>query len=214
VTEMVRKSTRRLIADGDIHDAAMWRLAGFQPDAIEAATARVERLIASGIPLDSERPEVAAALASLERPGDRRNAWSALMAVVALWADAHCNERLFLLSGFEVVTAWRNGQTKSTGMPKGLLSEMMVQYRANQPGASADDLFDRLAGMAGIDPMIVDYDAERDVLTYEDRGRLHDVSRASFGRQFRRAQPRETAPTLPTLPTFTDLQCRAASDKG
>ena len=78
----------RIVSDHDIFEACLWRLAGCQAEVIEASTARVAKFIKSGVPLESDQPEVAAAMAALKRPGDRRSGWSALMAVTALYADS------------------------------------------------------------------------------------------------------------------------------
>lgn len=182
------KCIKSLIADADIHDAALWRLAKLSHEVIEAATARVAHLIESGISLESAHPEIVQVLAALDHTGDRREPWTALMAVVALYADSRGDERLFLLAGFEIVSAWRNSQAKAGSTPRNALTAMMIQFQANQPAAVADTYFDLLAGLAGMDPLIADYDPGLDVLTYDDHGRLRDLSRSSFVRQFRRVR--------------------------
>lgn len=103
----------RIVSDSDIHEAALWRLAEFPSEVIEASTARVAQLIKSGVPLESDQPEVAAAMETLRHPNDRRNTWTALMAVVTLYADSQGYARLFLLAGFEVITASRNARART-----------------------------------------------------------------------------------------------------
>ena len=193
----MRPCTKSLIADADIHDAALWRLAKLPHEVIEAATARVAHLIELGTPMESTHPEIVQVLAMLDHPADRREPWTALMAVVALYADSRGDDRLFLLAGFEIVTAWRNSRAKAGGTPRNALTQMMAQYQANQPAAGADTYFELLAGLVGMDPLIADYDSELDVISYDDRGRLRDLSRASFARQFRRVAAKAKS-TLPT----------------
>lgn len=183
---------QRTIVDEDIHEAALWRLAGFPAEVIDASTARVAQLIKSGVPLESAQPEVAAAMAALKRPGDRRGEWTALMAVVALYADSQGFTRLFLIAGFEVVTAWRNAKARAANQPKdsgiNAIEVIMIQYHASQPSADADGLFDMLAKLPRQYHAVKDYDPDSDVLTYADRGREREITRESFARQFRKVR--------------------------
>ena len=203
------KYIKSLIADAEIHDAALWRLTSISHETIEAATARVAHLIELGTPMDSTDPEIVQVLTMLDYPGDRREPWGAFMAVVALYADSLGNDRLFLLAGFEIVAAWRNSQAKAGSTSRNALTAMMIQYQANQPAAGADTHFDLLAGLAGMDPLIVDYDPELDALTYDDHGRLRDLSRSSFARQFRRV--RDSAKAEDTL--LTEQKIFSASSR-
>ncbi len=191
------KYIKSLIADADIHDAALWRLNSIPHETIEVVTARAAHLIELGTPMESTDPEIVQVLTMLNRPGDRRDPWTALMAVVALYADSLGNDRLFLLAGFEIVAAWRNSQAKAGSTSRNALAEMMVRYQENQPAAGADTYFDLLAGLAGMDPLIADYDPKLDVLTYDDHGRLRDLSRASFARQFRRLRDSAKSESTP-----------------
>lgn len=181
---------RRLLDDGEIHAAAHWRLAGWSAEEIAAGSARLARLLTRGIPLDSRRSEVAQVLAAIARRRARRESWSALMALAVLYADARGDQGLFLRAGFEVVTAWRNAKARArTGAAAhNALTALMREFQAMQPDATAADCFDRWSALAGCHPVFVDYDPERDVLTYDSHGRVRDVTRASFARQFRRVR--------------------------
>lgn len=182
----------RIVSDSDIHEAALWRLAAFPAEVIEASTARVAQLVDAGVPMESDQPEVAAAMAALKRPGDRRGEWTALMAVVALYSDSQGFARLFLVAGFEVVTAWRNAKARAASIPKdsgiNALQAIMIQHHASRPTADADDLFDTLTKLPRQYPAVKDYDQDADSLTYADRGHEREITRASFERQFRKAK--------------------------
>ncbi len=183
---------QRTIADEDIHEAALWRLAEFPAEVIEASTARVAQLIKAGVPLESSQPELTAAMAELKRPGDRRREWTALMAVAALYADSQGFTRLFLVAGFEVVTAWRNAKARAVNPQNNsginAMEAIMTQYHASQPSANADGLFNLLAKLPRQYHAVKDYDPDSDALIYADRGREREITRESFARQFRKVR--------------------------
>jgi hypothetical protein len=187
VSARVPASTeRRLIGDAEILAAARWRLAACTQAEIEAGRARLAQVIERGTELDGAAVEDL--LCCLHRRGDRRDPWTALCAMAVLHANAHGIARLFLRAGFEVVSAWRNSKARKPGMARSPLTLMMIEYQANQPDATAADYFDLLASLAGMDPVITDYDSAADLLTYMDGDRLIDIKRDSFARQFRRAK--------------------------
>lgn len=182
---------RRLITETEIHEAALWRLAGWSEDELAAGSARLARLIERGIELASDQPEVAQALGAFAGRKERREAWSALMALAVLHADAHGDADLFLRAGFEVVGACRNARARQrcNADAGNVLTDMIAEFQANRPQATADELFDFWADLAGGDhPIFADHDGRNEVLTYDDRGKLRTVRRDSFRRQFRRVQ--------------------------
>lgn len=183
----------RLPSDSEIHAAALWRLAEFPQDVIEDGTDSLAQLLEQGIPFDSSAPEVADLLAALKRPGDRRNPWTALMALAVMLADVRGDACLFYRTGAEIVTAWRNSTARTEGTPSRTeLSDMMAEFQENMPHATAYECFDRWRKIAETQshPVLVEYDSERDALAYEDRGEIRTVTRESFARQFRRVQLR------------------------
>lgn len=179
-------------SDEEIHEAALWRLAGYPAEVTDASTARVAQFVEAGVPLVSDQSDVAAAMAALKRPGDRRGEWTALMAVISLYADSQGYARLLLVAGFEVVTAWRNAKARAAGTPKdsgiNVLEEIMIRIHASQPAADADSLFDMLAKLPRQHPAIKDYDPGSDTLTYDDRGREREITRDSFERRYRKVR--------------------------
>ena len=186
------KKACRVISDSDINEACLWRLAEFSADSVESSTMRVAQLVEADVILTSDQPEVAAAMATLKRPGDRRGEWTALMAVIALYADSQGYARLFLVAGFEVVTAWKNARARAASIPKGIgtnaLETIMIQSQASKPTADANSLFDTLTKLPRQHPAIRDYDPDSDTLTYDDRGCEREITRTSFERQFRKVR--------------------------
>lgn len=176
---VVGHSNRRLIADQDILAAARWRLEGWTAQEVEAATENAARLVAN---------PGAYAPQQFQRPGDRRDPWTAACALMALHAQTTGDRDLFLRAGVEIIQAWRNSMARKPGAVRSTLAAMMAIFQANQPHAQAGEYFDLLASLAGIDPAIADFDQAEQVLTYADRDRLVDVHRDSFARQFRRVK--------------------------
>jgi hypothetical protein len=188
----VRGSSRReLLSEADVFAAARWRLDGWSAQELERGTALAAELGRLGIPLSGDQPEVKHGLATLPRSSRRRDSWTALAALLVLHADASGDVGLFWRAGFDVVAAQRNGQARSSNGAQSELSEMIGEYQRRRPAATADELFDLWASIAGAHPVIADFASERDVLTYLRNGQLVDVSRDSFRRQFLRIRQRQ-----------------------
>ena len=185
----------RIVSDNDIFEACLWRLAGCQAEVIEASTARVAKFIKSGVPLESDQPEVAAAMAALKRPGDRRSGWSALMAVTALYADSQGYARLFLVAGFEAVKASQQGKRGSHNnrrmCARDSMDDHIKEFLASDPAASTSEIFQHFADIAcSSDPVFIEYDHGKDELVCQldpDDEKLTNVSREEFARRVRRA---------------------------
>lgn len=186
---------QRTIVDEDIHEAALWRLAEFPAELIEASTARVAQLVDADVPLESNHLEVAAAMAELKRPGDRRSGWSALMAVTALYADSQGYARLFLVAGFEVVKASQQGKRGSHHnrrmCARDSMDDHIKEFLAGDPAASTSEIFQHFADIAcSSDPVFVEYDQGKDELVCQldpDDEKLTNVSREEFAGRVRRA---------------------------
>ena len=184
----------RVVSDADIHEACLWRLADFPDDVIEASTQRVGQLIKIGIPLESSHPEVARAMVTLKRPGDRRNEWTALMAIAALYADSQGHARLFLLSGFEVLKASqqarRGSHTNRRRHVADAIDAAITEYLGDFPAATDTEIFDSFAGIAcSSHPVIVDHDQDKGELVCQldpNDEKLTNVGRDEFSKRVRR----------------------------
>lgn len=102
-----RLSGRSLLTQGDIEAAVDWRLAGISATEIDAIARALDQFAAD---FREDRPEVAAALADLRRPGDRRDPWSLACAVLAADAMLRSDAEIFFAAGFEVVGALRQSR--------------------------------------------------------------------------------------------------------
>lgn len=177
--------SRHVPRDQDIHEAILWRLGSWSTDAIEAATARIGRLIERGIPIDEDQPEIAKALTRFDR--DRRDPWTALCAIAALYADSRGMERLFLVAGFEVLRGY--AQSKRGRAHRGDALSDRIRGLAHRADATAGAIFNALADTAGpLDVVIVDYDAAAEVLVYEPKpgARLKEIDQPTLARRVRR----------------------------
>lgn len=208
----------RLIEDGEIHDAALWRLAAWTPEQIEAGSARLVRALEQGQPLDSEATDVAEMLASFTRPGDRREPWTALCALAVLHADACADARLFLLAGFEVLTAYRQAMRGHQLREADDLDNLLAQYMARHPEATAAQIFKHCAGLAELRLVIEDADSE--TLTYrprQDSNKVRTIRFHAFEVRVSRLRHRaiaDQAPTPQQFPAWLMLQPVAVSLAG
>lgn len=156
------RQSRRVPTDEDILDAAHWRLAGWSTDAVEAATERIAGLVDRKIPLDTAEPQVAESLAHFDH--DRRDPWSALCAIAALFADGQGDQRLFLAAGFEVLQAFRQS-TRGRRHGADALTQIITGL-VHHEDATADAIFDVLAAAAGDEhAAIISYNVLTDTLT-------------------------------------------------
>lgn len=141
---------RRLIGDDEIHAAALWRLADWSPEEIEAASAPLAGLVQMCPALDSNYRSVRAMLPRLQRPGDRRDPWTALCALVCLWADAHDDRALFYLGGFEVLASYRQATRGRKKPAPDALDELMTSYLRLHPETTAMQLFEHCKSLAPV----------------------------------------------------------------
>jgi hypothetical protein len=155
---------RRLVADVELHDAALWRLDGWSQSEIEVATAPLAWLVQMCPELDSSYRSVKAMLPSLHRPGDRRDPWTALCALVCLWAYAHDDLTLFYRAGVEVLTSYRQAMHGHKKPAPDALDELMASYLRRHPATTAMQLFEHCKSLAVV-RMVVE-DADDASLTY------------------------------------------------
>ena len=172
---------RRLIGDEEIHTAALWRLADWSPEEIEAASAPLAGLVQMCPALDSNYRSVRAMLPRLQRPGDRRDPWTALCALVCLWADAHDDQALFHRAGFEVLASYRQATRGHKKPAEDAMDELMTSYLRLHPETTAMQLFEHCKSLAVV-RMVVE-DAADASLTYRvdpNGSRLKTVKYGAF----------------------------------
>lgn len=140
--------TCRLIGDTEIHDAALWRLDGWTPDEIEAGSAPLATLVSMCPELDASHRSVAKVCQRLQRPGDRRDPWTALCALVCLWAGAHADLGLFHRAGFAVLASRKQAERGHHTPAPDALDELMTAYLQRHPETTAQRLFEHCQSLA------------------------------------------------------------------
>lgn len=169
-------SGRSLLTADDLRAAIAWRIEGIPADEIEAIAAALRPLADD---FREARSEVAAVLADLRRPGDRRDAWGLACAVLADDAARRGDLSGFWSAGLVVVEAARQGrrmpQTRSP------LTEPMRQFRRANPDCSPDQAFAAFRDGAG--DVVTKYLLREDALQVAGWSM---VTRDSFIRQYRR----------------------------
>ena len=142
----------------------MWRLAGWPADEVDAAVAPLAWLLKQSPSLDTAHPGVAAVLASLDRPGDRRGPWTALCALAVFWAEAHDDQVLYHRAGFEVLASYRQAMRGHQAPVADALDELMTSYLRLHPATTALQLFEHCKSLAAV-YMVVE-GADNASLTY------------------------------------------------
>lgn len=172
--------TRRLIVDTEIQDAALWRLADWTPEEIEAASAPLASLLSTCRELDASHRSVAKVLPNLQRPGDRRDPWIALAALVCLWAQAQGDKALFYRAGFEVLASYKQAMRGRQTPERDELDKLLTEYLTRHPATTADALYSHCQSLAPLRWVV--QDASDDCLTYRasPAGKLKPVSRHAF----------------------------------
>lgn len=186
---MSRFTNRRLVTEADIVDAAIWRLAAWSPEEIEAGTLRLVRLFDQGVSLESEHPAVAELLATLDRPGERREAWTALCALAVLHADAYGDAALCFRAGFDLIGSYRQAMRGLQTRSDDDLDRLIAQYLGNHPKATATEIFEHFVGLADFRMVIVE--ASGTLLTYHPEAsseRLSKISRHALEMRVSRAR--------------------------
>lgn len=177
-----RPAVRCLNRPDDIEAAIDWRLAGLSIAELEAIA---DALRPFADDFREDRPEVAALLADLHQPGDRRSEWSLACAVLAWDSLRRWDILTFGITIAEVASAMRQSKRgQKRGSP---LTPIIEEFRRNQPGATSEQAFEHFIGIAEASgnshEVIADYSPVRDSLILHDGP---EISRESFCRQYRR----------------------------
>jgi hypothetical protein len=192
---------RGLPTEADILAAALGRLSAWPAGSVETALDRVAELIADGVPIDPDWPEVEALLDDLR---DGRDPWPAFCALVVLHAHAADNAGLLFRAGGPVLHA-RQQVLMACGERGGdALTELIEQYVAEgiAPAAMWADICRQAED--GFHDVLAQYDEDTKILTYVARSdseeRLVDIKFPAFRRRVQRIarrlrhQPANVAP--------------------
>lgn len=172
----------------DFMDSAIERLSDWPPLLVEHWTEKVGDLISRGIRIAEDQPEVAGVLKML--PRDKRSPWTALCALLALYADSIHNEHVKFQAGLEVWLAKR--QAREGGRKFDALSRAILNHIKNHPNATDEEIFEHFAAVAGNDKTfpVKRYDEIKDELSYKSEpGRsVEKIDREAFCRRVRRVR--------------------------
>lgn len=169
-------SGRALLTADDLRAAIAWRIDGIPATEIEAIAAALRPFADD---FREARPEIAAVLADLRRPGDRRDAWGLACAVLADDAARRRDLSGFWSAGFVVAEAARQGRRMPTD--RSPLTEPMRRFRQDHPGCSPSKAFEVFR--AGGCDVVTGYLSRDDALQVVGWSM---VTRESFIRQYNR----------------------------
>ncbi|MBK8760423.1 MAG: hypothetical protein IPM03_08300 [Sulfuritalea sp.] len=191
---------RRLLSELDIEDALRWRFSGLSAAEIAAVA---DQLRPFAEDFRDARPEVAAVLAALRRPSDRRSPWSLACAVLADDAARQGDITGYWAAGIEVVSAFRQSRRGSHGNhvqapTEDALDALIKDYLEVDPDYVAGTLFNDFAAMAGgHHRVLADFDEDGDELVCQlvhDDIRLANVGRDEFARRLQKVRARADQP--------------------
>ena len=170
-------SGRSLLSVDDLRAAIAWRIEGIPATEIEAIAVALRPLAAD---FREARPEVAAVLADLRRPGDRRGAWSLACAILA--QDAEMRGDMYQFAAAVAVLASSLDQRDRSIGDRSPLTPLMRDFKTSRPGMKSEQAFAYFAMLcSGSHEVIAGF--SDDALVLHDGRRL---SRDSFCRQYRR----------------------------
>lgn len=114
--------------------------------------------------LNAGHRSVAKMCQRLQRPGDRRDPWTALCALATLWADAHVDLALYHRAGYAVLASYKQALRGNTMPAPDALDELLTSYVRLHPETTAKALFEHCKGLAPV-KMVVEL-AGSESLTY------------------------------------------------
>lgn len=187
-------SGRCLLTEADVRAAIDWRLSEVPAGDVDALTIVLRPLAGD---FREDRAEVAAVVADLRYPGDRRSAWSLVCAVLALDAAGRHEPATFWAAGLEVVRSLQQGQrgrhfNRQAAPAPDALDHQIAEFLADHPDASANTVFDCFAEVAnGRHQILIEFDEGKDELVCLlgiDADALTNVGRDEFYRRVRRGR--------------------------
>lgn len=180
-----------LPTEDDVHCAAVWRLAEWRTEAVAAGQAQLAQLMVTGQPLDAAAPAMAAVLKRLEAmqpAGERRTAWTAACALLALLGEARGDMWLFALAGQAVLEAHRQAVRGAKERRQDALDQLIEEHLLNHPDRTAPELFKHFQRP---ELRAVIADATNDEIGYDVAGGIvRYVSRRAFAVRVSRARQR------------------------
>lgn len=193
-----RAPGRRLTQRADVEAAIAWRLDGIDQSDVDSIARRLRPLVDN---FTDSRPEVAAVLAGLRRPGDRRAPWSLACAILAEAAVLSGDVAGFWQAGVEVLQAYRQSHRGRHDHRRALpvrendsLDRLIAKHLRIEPAISSDKLFSDFVAMAGgVLVTLADFDTGRGELICQldpDDEELTNISRKEFEQRMQRLAKR------------------------
>lgn len=190
---MAKGTERYLPTDAELYRAVMWRLSGFSDDEVNALVAVLHAHLGGGGWINEDDRVIAGLMECLRRPGNKRDPWTALLAIAYLAAEQADNLRLVYLAGSEVYRSYlAAGHRERAKSAPSLLNSRIEEFIAACPEATAFECFESLcqeASAADGDHELWDAAEHDDVLGFRERGQDGlTLGFDSFRRRFSRVR--------------------------
>jgi hypothetical protein len=193
-----RAPGRRLTQRADVEAAIAWRLDGIDQSDVDSIARRLRPLAND---FTDSQPGVAAVLADLRLPGDRRAPWSLACAILAEAAVLSGDVAGFWQAGVEVLQAYRQSHRGRHDHRRAVpvreddgLDRLIAKYLRIDPAISSKKLFGDFAAVAGgYHKVLADFDEGKDALACQldpDDEELTNIGRKEFEQRMQRLAKR------------------------
>lgn len=192
--KQVRPSTRRVLAlptVAEILDAAVWRLADWQPEEIERMRPMLDQvweIFRENIGFSSEDPRIKKILVKLKR-NDRRDPWTALCALLVLESDSMGECAGVYRAGMDVLNSCRQASRGSAKRAEDALDRLILDNLRNNPEIRSSELFEQLGRLEGMHPVIDSADAS--AIAYNTGSRTKSINRGAFAERVSKLKRRQ-----------------------
>lgn len=190
---MTKGTDRFLPTDTELYRAVMWRLSGYSDDDINSSVAVLHAHLGGGGSINEGHRVIDGLMGLLKCQGDRRDPWTALLAIAYLAAEQADNLRLAYLAGSEVYRSFlASAHRENARSAPSLLNLRIEEFIIARPGATSRECFEALckeSAEADGDHELWDAAENDGVLGFREHGRDGlALGFESFRRRFNRVK--------------------------
>lgn len=178
--------TKSLPTEEDILEACIDRLQAWTEHQIQTGVRKVRDALAAGKSLDETLCD------QIDGPAERRDKWSALCALIVIYARAERHQALFWQASSVVLNSARMSKQAASSRQWSCVSERIVEFQDRRPNATAQEYVDFLCAYADRMGFAKEHSAFLDDVVIErEDGSLMAIQKDSVRRSFQRIRGRK-----------------------